>query len=82
MKKYYFRDDDELCYTIEGHKDIMRFNEEKEIEVFEAKIDRGLGYFYCHEYGEVGESGESCGKQCDGYSPRNGKSGICKRVFF
>lgn len=76
--KLYFAKESELCYPISVHKDIMRFDEISELEVFEAKRETGTGYFFCTEFLEVGEVGEGCGKQCDSYKPRNGKNGRCK----
>lgn len=34
-------------------------------------------FFFCRDTAEVSEIG-SCGRFCEGYAPRNGKSGICK----
>jgi hypothetical protein len=80
MAKYYFQKDAEMCYTLDDHIDQMRFNNIKEMVVYEAKIERGTGFFYCREFGEVGEVGESCGRLCDKYAPMNGKSGKCKHA--
>lgn len=80
MKKLYFSNQDgyEWANTIKTWKDIMRIDNIESMELVRAKSDRGNGFFFCREYHEFGESSESCGKQCDGYSPRNGKNGICK----
>ena len=82
MSKYYFSDDhEELCYTIEGHKQQMRDKKETERIVFEAINSGEEDWFYCRAIGEVGmkpPDGEPCGNQCDLYEPRNGKSGCCK----
>lgn len=82
MSKYYFSDnDEEMCYTIEAHKDQMRFNKEAERIVYKAIKSSEKGYFYCKSLGEIGErppSGEPCGKECIMYIPRNGISGCCK----
>ena len=51
-----------------------------EIKVFKAKVERGTGYFFCTVFQEVGETG-NCG-ECDKYSPRNHKSGICKHYGY
>ncbi len=48
-----------------------------EIEVIKAKRDTGQGYFFCKHFGSVGEVGQGCGKSCEAYKPRNGKSGRC-----
>ena len=76
--KYYFRKNDERCYTKEYHLDWMKDNELTEMEVYEAVPEHGTGMFTCAEFGEIGEVGEGCGKMCDMYQPRNGKNGICK----
>jgi len=77
MAKYYFINrDDEYCADIESVKDFMRFNEMKEIEVFEAKRDLGSDFLFCKFYWAAGEKG-ICGNVCEKYDPRNGKNGIC-----
>jgi len=75
---YYFRKDDEWCYPLKVQKDFMKKNGLNEMEVYKAVRDVGEGFFTCIEYVEIGESSDSCGKQCDKYNPRNGKNGICK----
>lgn len=77
MAKFYFQKHAERCYELSHHYDYMEENGLKELEVFEAKILRGGGYFFCKYFYECGESGE-CGKICEAYKPRNGKNGICK----
>ena len=78
MSKYYFYNDgDEMCVELEGIKDKMRWAKIKEKEVFEAKMITGDNVFYCREYGEMGETGHGCGKECKDYKPRNGKNGRC-----
>jgi hypothetical protein len=81
MPKYYFSDDDEeMCYTIECHKQQMRDNEETERTVFEAIKSDEKDFFYCKAIGEIGAKppeGDPCGKECIMYIPRNGISGCC-----
>ena len=77
-EKLYFKHDDEGCYTLNHHQEYMKDNFIDEMILFEAKRETGMGYFYCREYGEIGEVGEGCGKLCDGYKPNNGKNGRCK----
>ena len=75
---YYFReDDDEFCYTEETIKEYMQENFIKEMVIYEAKRETGTGYFFCKEYSETGEIGESCGRLCKDYKPLNGKNGRC-----
>lgn len=82
MAKYYFRKDDESCYSIDGHLKYMEENKIKEIEIFEAKRIKGTGYFFCKFYLENGEVG-CCGKKyCKNYEPNNGKNGRCKNYGY
>ena len=76
--KLFFRDDDEFCHTLGVHIKHMEENGIKEMDVFEAKVEYGTGFFFCKEFYQVGESGEGCGKFCDKYIPNNGKNGKCK----
>jgi len=76
--KLYFQKDEEMAYSLQYHLDYMKENDIKEMEVFEAKIEYVKGFFFCKEFGSMGEVGEGCGKICIEYSPRNGKSGRCK----
>jgi|SRR5574343_108702 hypothetical protein len=79
MSKLYFSNLDESgCYTIDTIKALMDDAGIKELEITEAKRDTGNGYFYCTKFQEIGEVGESCGRFCSGYSPRNGKNGKCR----
>ena len=80
MSKYYFRKDreDEGCYSLSFLRNKMKDEELSELVLYEAKIERNSGYFWCREFQEVGEVGEGCGKECNKYSPRNGKSGRCR----
>lgn len=79
MPKYYFKDNDDLCYTLEYHKEWMKGTNVKKLKLFEAERVTGEGYFYCSYYNEPGITGDSdCGKTCEGYKPRNGKNGRCK----
>ena len=80
MRKLYFSgEDSELCFDIEHFKDYMRYNNLKELKLFEAKRVTGTGYFFCKEHFEVGEVGENCGiNNCHTYKPLNGKNGRCK----
>ena len=82
MPKYYFSDnDEENCFTLEVHKQQMKENEETERTVFKAVKSDVKDWFYCKAIGEVSvkaPEGEPCGKECELYEPRNGKSGCCK----
>ena len=77
--KYYFENEDaEGCFTKEHFIDEMKHNGLTEMEVMEAVPQKSneTEYMWCNAIGEVGEKG-NCGKMCENYLPRNGKSGIC-----
>ena len=80
MKYYFCHDYDESirCYPLAFLQTYVNENEIPELRIVEAEIEIGTSYFYCKEYGEIGETGENCGKVCDKYAPRNGKNGRCK----
>jgi len=83
MAKYYFGGhNDESCYSLQYHLEYMAENGIEEMIVFEAKIERGSGYFFCKHFFETGETREICGKLCELYKPRNGKSGICRHYGY
>jgi hypothetical protein len=81
-EKLYFQDYDENCYPIDYHLDYMKENNIKEMDVFKAERETGTGYFFCKEFMEIGETGESCGKMCEKYIPNNGKNGRCKHYGY
>ena len=79
MPKYYFLTKDApMCYTKERIQDQIREQGFDKLKVFTAKRETNAPYFFCSYFGESGIVGEVCGKECTAYSPRNGKSGICK----
>ncbi|MBP9790723.1 MAG: hypothetical protein KBD57_09305 [Bacteroidia bacterium] len=82
MKYYFETEDAEMCYPESYFQDNMKELDLTEMEVFKAKIKFGTDYFWCNEFFEVGEVGESCGKQCSDYKPNNGKNGRCKHYRF
>lgn len=71
--------DEELVQTEKSIKEYMCENGITELEVYETERVNDTGYFFCRDSWEVGERGY-CGNQCKQYSPRNGKSGICKHL--
>lgn len=78
MKKFYFRSEDsENCYTLDHHLAEAREEGLSEIELFKAIPDIVDGFFYCRAVGECSEEGH-CGKECEDYAPKNGKSGMCR----
>lgn len=77
-KEFYFgSEDDEKCYTLDYHIAEARSENLKEVVLFKAEKYTVKDVFWCRSEGEVTESGY-CGKQCENYEPRNGKSGMCK----
>lgn len=82
QKLYFSSIIEDMAYTKEYLIDEMKERELTAIEVNLVKRELETDYFYCHEFGDFGEVGESCGKICDKYSPRNGKSGCCKHRGF
>lgn len=79
--KYYFcyELDEFMCFPLKTIKDKMYEVGIKEAKIVEAKMLIGRGFYFCQEFGYVGETSEgNCGKFCEKYSPRNGKSGRCR----
>lgn len=82
-KKIYFSEhNDSVGYNLNYWKEHMQENQLDNMVLVEGKRMLGSDYFYCTEYFEVGEVGHSCGKQCDGYKPNNGKNGRCKHYGY
>lgn len=76
---YFKSEDDEYCYTRELLIDEMKDDGISEMKVFEAIPDTSKEYFFCKSANETSLSEEyPCGKTCEDYEPRNGKSGMCK----
>ena len=77
--KYYFCDiHEESCWQLEHYADMMNEENFDEIILTEAVMVTGQGFYFCSEFGEIGESGDgNCGVICDSYKPRNGKNGRC-----
>lgn len=77
-KAYYFRKGEDHCYKIESHLAWMIENGIKEMDVYLAKRETQSDCFYCKHFNEIGEKSEGgCGKSCEAYKPKNGKSGAC-----
>ena len=79
MKRYFETVDAKLCYPESYFQDEMRDNGLTEMTVLEAIPMKSseTDYMWCKENEAAGEKGE-CGRFCDAYEPRNGKSGMCK----
>ena len=83
MEKLYFEDEDgEMCYSEDYFQQLMKDNENTEIEVYEAVKEKIAGIFWCGKLDFCGdktfEYDNPCGKQCEEYAPRNGVSGCCR----
>lgn len=80
MKTLYFENQDaEYCYTKEHFIEKMKENNIDSMEVLKAVPDKIDSIFWCKAIGEVVDSDyDPCGKVCENYEPRNGKSGCCK----
>lgn len=74
--------EDDFCYNLDYWKEYMADNQLIQIELYKAVRSVGIGFFFCREYMGVFESGQSCGKLCDKYSPNNGKNGICRHYGY
>ena len=79
-RKLYFRNEDsENCHPVDYFQSDMRDEGITEMIVYEAIPDKSKEYFWCGAVDEAYIQGEgSCGRDCDTYSPCNGKSGKCK----
>ena len=81
--RFFFRDDDETCYTLQSQIDYMIDNGITEMDLWLAERETNAPCFFCKHFGECGYKSEGgCGKRCDGYKPRNGKSGVCKHYGY
>ena len=79
MKYYFENKDSEMCYNKEHFQELMVEYDISEIEVYPAKMLIGELVAWCTKYGDAMETQRGdCGKDCDLYSPRNGKNGRCK----
>ena len=59
----------------------MKDEDITEMKVFEAVPDNSKENFFCKAAGYCFLSppkGERCGRDCEDYEPKNGKSGMCK----
>ncbi len=79
MSKLYFTRDNEFCYPLWVHKQHMKDDGIDELTLYPAKRTKVNGFIFCRHFQLVSNS-DGCGKQCDEYKPRNGKSGACKNL--
>lgn len=79
QKSYFSDTEEEWTYSLDYHIEQAKEAGLKEIKLYEPVRDKNSDAFGCAKYWFVGLKGEdNCGKICEGYEPRNGKSGICK----
>jgi hypothetical protein len=78
MKKYFIKGG-EFCAPISTWKAHMKAERIAELTLYEAKPERIEDAIWCNAVGACGDRG-NCGKVCDMYEPRNGKSGACRRL--
>ena len=81
--RFFFRKDDASCWKLDAHIDYMLFNGINEMDLWLAERETNAPYFFCKRFGECGDKSEGgCGTRCEGYKPRNGKSGVCKHYGY
>ena len=80
MRKLYLCESlSDYVLTMADVHDLMGENDIESIQVHEAVPMSMKSFFHCGWVDEPTENeGDTCGRICDGYTPRNGKSGICK----
>jgi len=88
MGKLYFSNsihEGMFCHTKNDILEEMWDRGLNELIVYEAIRELHTPYFFCKHYNEIGltiEGEIGCGKECEGYKPRNGKSGCCQHRGF
>lgn len=92
MARYYWNADefdhsdgeDLLCRPLSFHLEVLLEDVLTHVRLYPAVMEKGTGDFYCDEFDFVGNSRmasadyHQCGRACDAYAPRNGKSGRCR----
>lgn len=74
--KLYTKGDGEGVYPLSYFKKLAK-SEDQEIIIYECERSKATYFMLCNWAWELVKKGD-CGKFCNGYSPRNGKSGNCK----
>ncbi len=81
--RFFFRKDDDTCYKLKSQIDYMIEHGLTTMDLYLAERVTDTDYFYCRHFGEVGEKSEGgCGKICDAYKSRNGRSGVCRHYGY
>lgn len=79
-KLYFEIGQEEMCYPLSWFEDRIKEGD-MVIYLKEAKRDFKSGIMWCSIEGDFIEKGDgTCGKHCQSYEPRNGKSGRCRRL--
>jgi hypothetical protein len=81
MRTLYFckEFDEERCYPLENLKSRGSLMGLRQITVTKAIPINDKDIFYCQALDFAGLKLEGeCGKSCNSYSPKNGKSGMCR----
>lgn len=80
MTKLYFQEnDDGRCHPLSYFKWLLKYEDLDELTIYEAQRQDVVGFFWCKGYQtDMDKSESECGKGCEKYSPRNGKSGCCR----
>ena len=80
LKKLFFSELDETtCYPL---LQIIAEADRQGLATLKLNLAKRLlaaDYFYCKHYDQVGEKGQ-CGKACNFYQPKNGRSGACRHT--
>ena len=77
-KFYFLSKDSEVCYPLEYVKMLMDLNGLVSLDIYPAVMSKVPNMFWCKHYELIGDKTEdSCGKRCNHYQPKNGKSGCC-----
>ena len=77
MKYYFQTPQSERAYTLAYHIEAARKLGLPEIALYEAIPVEFPGFFWCRHSDQMGEAGV-CGADCEGYTPKNGRSGCCR----
>lgn len=81
--RYFFPQNSTNCFKLESIVDMMKSDGLLSQTIYLANKECNMPYFYCKFYLEVGDKNESsCGNCCNGYQPKNKKSGACKHYGY
>jgi hypothetical protein len=81
MSYYFYNSESDFCYNLKGIEKKIKDENVKSKFVFKAIREKNSPYFFCKHFQTCGEKG-NCGRICEAYQPRNGKSGVCKHFGY